>query len=99
RHPAFTPVPYTTPSRSPCSELERLAHVPQLRRRHRDLEHEPARAQLSVALRPAPLPGEAADLRVHLIDEILEARQIRLGGLEPADRKSTRLNSSHVKIS
>src|SRR5690606_39890895 len=75
--------------------------------------HEFAELRLFAALRTGrvSLPGELADEAIRLIGGYGVAPQVRLGvgrgepGLRQAavnvlrDRKSTRLNSSHVKIS
>src|SRR5690606_41995781 len=83
RPPHATPFPYTTLFRS-----EAVAAA----------TAEPA-AHWSVRLAALALPAEAADpgVQMRLLSEV-EASLLRLVH-ERVDRKSTRLNSSHVKIS
>src|SRR5690606_41954299 len=92
--PRSTPFPYTTLFRSGFVEVaERRAGKLQLPRR---LQADRAvragqRDDIAILLHRGP-----AELR-HRRQQIADAARLRIG--RRADRKSTRLNSSHVKIS
>src|SRR5690606_39806238 len=94
--PRSPPLPYTTLFRSPPGRPHLRVPVAVRRRtrgarpRARALRRRPRRARLAVALELAP------GLRPRR-----GRRRARRGqpAVHPPDRKSTRLNSSHVKIS
>src|SRR3712207_8388126 len=85
RPPRSTLFPYTTLFRSRHHRRGRLGY---------------ARQQVAHEVHATALPGRAHE---HFPDGLLEARvRVRdheLHALEAADRKSTRLNSSHANIS
>src|SRR5690606_36774480 len=63
--------------------LEHRADLCQLDAGDRDLERQAARPQLAVALRPPLLSRQATDLGLDFRDEVLEARQVCVGRLQP----------------
>jgi hypothetical protein len=66
---------------------QRLLHLRQFRRRHGDLEVQPATPQFLVPLRLRALPCQRANLRRDLGDQVLEAGQVLLRALEAPLRR------------
>src|SRR5437870_5849082 len=90
RPPSFTLFPYTTLFRSPASATSRLSQAPPLARRN-------ARVLIAWAV---PRRWEIQTMRRWIAEGVRTTDGgERQDGRDASDRKSTRLNSSHVAIS